>query len=443
MGRLQKLHRNRRFAVQVFFTPLQDTFSTSDSVSDIGQNPPALEGLPDLKAFEGLANLEGLRPLLPMLVTGVPGVPGYNAFLYFRRLFGVDVDGLVPEHSDLPAGPPLWPLPPSGLVRFDAEKPEILNAWFATRRYRSVIDASGWCALKAAELDPKLARRLNIDIGLNVLRAAKAHGARVIRLSSDLVFSGDLRPDSAGKAMVLGGYREEEKPDPVTVYGKCMAEAEGVMLDLAPETWVLRVSLPMGPSANDHAGAVDWIDSRFRRNLPATLYYDEVRTPIYVQDLNRVLAHMLMTPGGGILHVGGPRRLSLNQIAQVVNVAGGYDPALLHGCMRHAAGPMPPRAGDVTMAFDKLEGLIGRDRISPWPASSLFTPKDGVWSRTWHQDARRETREDGVGTGKPEKAIERHLYGMGWPELDSLEAKEKTSPPWDHPMVLLKHWRSS
>lgn len=384
-----------------------------------------------------------------MLVTGVPGVPGYNAFLYFRRLFGQHVDGLVPEHSELPAGPPSFtsplPLHASGLVRFDAEDPAVLEAWFAARRYRSVIDASGWCALKAAELDPKLARRLNIDIGMNLMRAAVRHGAKRIRLSSDLVFSGDLRPGrpgmagggtASGEAMILGDYREEDLADPVTVYGKCMAEAERLILAEAPETWVLRVSLPMGPSANDHAGAVDWIDSRFRRNLPATLYYDEVRTPIYVQDLNRVMAHLLLTEGGGLLHVGGPRRLSLNQIAQAVNVAGGYDPALLHGCMRHAAGPMPPRAGDVGMAFDKLEALIGGGAISPWPALPRFVPEH----RDWHRDKR---------AADLEKAIERHLYGRGWPQVGvegkagEGDAAEGGEPPWDHPLILLQHWRKS
>ena len=49
-----------------------------------------------------------------------------------------------------------------------------------------------------------------------------------------------------------------------------------------------------------------------------------------------------------------PESLSLYEIAQIVSVVGGYDPSLLHGCPRIDAGPMPPRAGNVTMDSSKL-----------------------------------------------------------------------------------------
>ena len=36
------------------------------------------------------------------------------------------------------------------------------------------------------------------------------------------------------------------------------------MLATDPGAAILRISLPMGPSFNHHAGAIDWIQSRFR-----------------------------------------------------------------------------------------------------------------------------------------------------------------------------------
>jgi dTDP-4-dehydrorhamnose reductase len=370
--------------------------------------------------------LAAFEPRLPLLVAGIQGVPGYNAFLYFSRLFPGQVHGLVPLHSELPAAPLGESLASSGLIRIDQENQTQVAQLFSTYPYRSVIDASGWCALKAAELDPALARRMNIDMGVNVLReAVKAGGVRFVRLSSDLVFSGTPRRNHAGEE-ILGGYSESDPVDPVTMYGKCMAEAERIFLSEAPETFVLRVSLPMGPSPNGHAGAVDWIDSRFRRRLPATLYYDEVRTPIYVQDLNAILMHLLGMPSGpdlgGLVHVGGPRRLSLNQIAQIVNVAGNYAPELLHGCLRQAAGPMPPRAGDVTMVFHRLDRLCGAGVAEAWPWLPQWDPID----RGWHS-----RRAEPVPAG----SIDQHLYGKGWEwGVETL--------PWDHPTALLEFWKS-
>ena len=73
----------------------------------------------------------------------------------------------------------------------------------------------------------------------------------------------------------------------------------------------LRISLPMGISFNGHAGAIDWIQARFQKQKPATLYYDEIRTPTYTDCLNLMLHDILCRPIRGIFHSGGPRQLSL------------------------------------------------------------------------------------------------------------------------------------
>src|SRR5207249_11266729 len=143
------------------------------------------------------------------------------------------------------------------------------------------------------------------------------------------------------------------------VHGKTMAQGEDAVAALDPAAALLRISLPMGPSFNGHAGAVDWIQSRFRQHRPATLYYDEVRSATYCDDLNRVFEYFLSSRDAGLYHLGGPRPITLYQIGQVVNKVGGYTAALLRGCPRRDAGPMPPRAGNVSMNSDKLIWLLG------------------------------------------------------------------------------------
>jgi dTDP-4-dehydrorhamnose reductase len=136
----------------------------------------------------------------------------------------------------------------------------------------------------------------------------------------------------------------------------------------------------MGVSFNGHAGAIDWIQSRFKQGKPATLYYDEVRTPTYTDCLNPLLGDVLARPEVcGLFHAGGPRRLSLFQIAQIVNRVGGYDPELLHGCPRIEAGPMPPRAGDVTIDSSKLARVLGYHSFDPWPLDEEQMPTHQDW----------------------------------------------------------------
>jgi dTDP-4-dehydrorhamnose reductase len=73
------------------------------------------------------------------------------------------------------------------------------------------------------------------------------------------------------------------------------------------------------------------------------------------------------------------------------------------GCPRAAAGPVPPRAGDVSMDTSKLRGLLGADAVGPWPRDPSHAPDDDGWH------ARRPAAH-------PEGAIVRYLHGYGWPE---------------------------
>ena len=97
-----------------------------------------------------------------------------------------------------------------------------------------------------------------------------------------------------------------------------MVEAEEKVLVSDSSTCLLRISLPMGISHNGHAGAIDWIQSRFLQGKPATLYFDEVRSPTYVECLNEVFEETLGGQFEGLFHAGGPNNISLYEIAQIV-----------------------------------------------------------------------------------------------------------------------------
>jgi dTDP-4-dehydrorhamnose reductase len=149
-----------------------------------------------------------------------------------------------------------------------------------------------------------------------------------------------------------------------------------------PHACMLRISLPMGVSFNGHAGAIDWIQSRFKLGRPATLYFDEVRTPAYTDCLNRLYERVLASDLAGLYHAGGPRALSLYEIAQIVSRVGGYDPNLLLGCLRIEAGPVPPRAGDVTLDSAALAEALGGNPLDAWPYDDSLIPTN----RDWHHE---------------------------------------------------------
>ena len=77
----------------------------------------------------------------------------------------------------------------------------------------------------------------------------------------------------------------------------------------------------------------------------------------------------------------GCHRLTLYQIAQVINRVGGYDAGLLLGCSRIEAGPMPPRAGNVTLDSRRLAAALGYQPFDPWPLHDELCPTHDNWHR--------------------------------------------------------------
>ncbi|HHT9105632.1 MAG TPA: SDR family oxidoreductase [Candidatus Wujingus californicus] len=303
-----------------------------------------------------------LPSFLPLLITGVTGVPGYSAYKYFHSKYPDHVTAIRPVRY--------WPLRGEGIIPLDIEDHKGLANLMKQKKFKSVLNGAGSCALKSCEMNPVLAYRVNVQSVLNVLEMIEDHDVRMIHLSTDLVFPG--KQD--------GLYTEEDPAAPVTVYGKTMAIAEEIITLRYPSAAIFRISLPMGISVNGHAGAIDWIQSRFKKNNPATLYFDEVRSPFYCEDFNMVVELTLEKKHiSGIYHFGSHRHLTLYQIGQIVNKVGGYAPHLLKGCMRIEAGPIPPRAGNVTMSNKKLVHVLGLDPFRKWPYLEHHVPNGKDW----------------------------------------------------------------
>lgn len=310
-------------------------------------------------------------PPLPLLVTGITGVAGYNALAYFQARFPGQVFGILPPDTLGFSAPDVFYLP--------VEDYRVLLDLFERYRFASVLDCAGNCALKACQVEPKIAWTLNVEVIGNLARLTRRFGIRLVHLSVDMVFGG--RPG--------GNYREEEPPTPVNVYGETMVQGEVMVRDEDPYAVTLRISMPMGLSFNGHAGAIDWIASRFKKNRHATLYYNEVRTPTFCCCLSRVCRAFLANDYRGLLHAGGPRHVSLYQMAQVINRVGGYRSDLLYGLMKEEACPVPPRVNDCSLNSEKIARVLGYQPFDPWPIDDVLMPTD----RQWH--CRREDGENG------------------------------------------------
>ncbi len=142
---------------------------------------------------------------------------------------------------------------------------------------------------------------INVEGSANVAIAAAAMGARLLHISTDVVFDG-----RAGAP-----YTEADRPNPITDYGRSKAAAEEAVVAHHPNAVIVRTSLILGGPGHEpsqHEVAV---------TDPAAVFFDdEMRSPIAVFDLASALIELSVMGVTGVLNVAGADDLSRAEIAR-------------------------------------------------------------------------------------------------------------------------------
>jgi dTDP-4-dehydrorhamnose reductase len=213
-----------------------------------------------------------------------------------------------------------------------------------------VLHAAGVCDLDVCEARPQYAYDINVTGARNIVSVFSG-SCYIMYLSADLVFSGN-KPSARG-------YSETDTPDPVSIVGKTILQAEKAM-SKAPRHAIVRLGLPMGNSIQGKKGAVDFIEGRLKRGLPMSLFHDEYRSCIGCEDLADAVVSLFSMEVEGLFHVGGPRAVSLYEIGDRILKRGKYKTEALRKMSRKDEVNGPPRIGNVHLNSEKAERLLGR-----------------------------------------------------------------------------------
>lgn len=215
--------------------------------------------------------------------------------------------------------------------------------------------------------DPVTARRVNITSTDRLARWAAGHGARLVFTSTDLVFDG-----------ILGDFDEQEPTGPVLEYGRTKEAAE-VVAEGSPEVLITRLSLLYGPSRNGRPTFLDSAMEDLKKGQSRRFFEDEFRTPLDYRTAADVLVQLLdRRDVTGVLHVGGPERMSRFGLMSRCVETMGLDASLVLANRMADARFDEPRPKDVSLNTDRLRGVMPRlTRPSVEDAIRLMTNGDG------------------------------------------------------------------
>ncbi|MFW5834591.1 MAG: SDR family oxidoreductase, partial [Pseudomonadota bacterium] len=146
--------------------------------------------------------------------------------------------------------PPGWRMHGPNRHAADLTAPTALaRALGAVENVAAVVNAAAYTAVERAETEPTLAFAVNAEAPGVLAGLCAERGLPFVHLSTDYVFDGRRRP---------GGWREDDPPVPLGVYGRSKAAGERAALDAGGRATVLRTS---------------WVFSPFGRNFLTTMLH--------------------------------------------------------------------------------------------------------------------------------------------------------------------------
>jgi dTDP-4-dehydrorhamnose reductase len=211
-----------------------------------------------------------------------------------------------------------------------------------------VVHAAGLTSVEACEADPDAAWRANVEISENVARACAETGVRLVHISTDHLFSGDLP-----------FHVEEEPPDPLNAYACSKAEAEVRVLAANGEALVVRTNIfAWGPSYRRSFS--DTILQALRDERPISLFDDVFFTPILVELLAAAVHELATSDARGILHVSGDERVSKLEFGRRLSQHFELNPRPIRPSQLADNSALVRRPREMSLSNLKARELLGR-----------------------------------------------------------------------------------
>ncbi len=173
-----------------------------------------------------------------------------------------------------------------------------------------IFHLAAWTDVDGCERDPARATSVNSQAAWGVALGAAETGCKLVYVSTDYVFDGrSKRP-----------YREKDKPNPLSVYGRSKLMGEKAVAKACKRSFIVRTSWLYGRSGRNF---VDTIRIRAREKNRLEVVDDQVGSPTYTRDLCRSLVELARSKRFGTYHLTNHGRCSWFELAkEVVSLTG-------------------------------------------------------------------------------------------------------------------------
>jgi dTDP-4-dehydrorhamnose reductase len=188
----------------------------------------------------------------------------------------------------------------------------VISLFISKHQPQYFINCAAYTAVDKAESEKELAYQVNAEAPGIIAKACKENNVQLIHVSTDYVFNG------TGNSP----YKEDDKTDPVNLYGASKLEGEKRVMQNDPFAIIIRTA---------------WVYSEFGKNFVKTMLRvmrereqvnvvnDQEGTPTYAADLAAVILHIISSQQWvpGIYHFSNEGQITWYDLAVAIKELSG------------------------------------------------------------------------------------------------------------------------
>ena len=204
-----------------------------------------------------------------ILVTGASGQLGHELVEMFARQ-GCEV--IAPARQEM-----------------DFLVPEQVAEFARAVRADWVVNCAAYTQVDKAESEAGDAYTINCESAGRLAAAVAEYGGRLLHVSTDFVFEGTSSEP----------YREQDEPNPLSVYGRSKRDGELAVMAALPEAVILRTAWVYGVHGNNFVKTMLRLAAE-KDHL--RVVSDQVGTPTWTKDIAHAISELIRHEASGIFH---------------------------------------------------------------------------------------------------------------------------------------------
>ena len=270
-----------------------------------------------------------------LLITGVSGLLGSNLAYYLREKY--EVLGLFNSHEICMDG--------ITSLKCDLREKDQIEKIISNFAPDIVLHCAAQANVDICEDDPGEAKIINVTATKNLVESIKNKEARLIYISSDLVYDGRK-----------GNYSESDKANPLNIYAETKLEGEKEVLK-RNGSLVLRTNF-FGWDVFEKLNIGEWVITELKNGKSIDGFIDAVFSSIYIFDFAKVFDLIIKHDLSGIYNLGARNFMSKFDFATRVALGLGLDASLIKPIPVDDHSFSAKRSKNISLDISKLSSEI-------------------------------------------------------------------------------------